>query len=574
MSMRRSAIFLVFACAAAAAANILLWAHDDGLRADGRTSLLDPSLDVESIRIERQNAVPTVLEKTPVWRLLQPYSGSVDVPVVLKLLDTLAFTPVADAFSESEMLKHGRTNADYKLDKPVVKISVSGDFGTRTVSIGGPTPAADGVYAAIDGSTSVLMVPSAVLSAVDLPPESFRNRSLFTIGPEAVSSFEIKCNPGADGAKRGLKPLHAFSRKEEVWLKDGKPTSPKNVTAFLTELTSAKAAAFVWPVGASNETDRASVSLLSGYGLDPESAITVTIKSPDGVSRQASFGKAVDDNLAYALVQNGSAVVKVPASLKDAVVQQTLLFSDSRLFPMEAKDVSSFSIVDGDVVYALSRADKGWRLESPISTPADATTVDAALSKILSLSQVDVDPGGIGVQLATNSAAVKVSRSSVMVGDFKAFRARQMLRIDPKDVKRIVRTPGGPAGKPTAVVFNRDRRAWNVESSESPQAAVRAEGVEKVLSTVNPLEAERVEKLKVSAADLDRYGLGSPYFTIAIDQDVENSVRRNILIGAKTDGGRFATIGSADAVFVISAAVTEALTSPLVVNQQPPPSNH
>ena len=569
MSGRKSTILLLFACAAAAAANVLIRAHDDVLRADGRTSLVDPSLDVESIRIERQGSAPVVLEKTPAWRLTQPYGSSVDVPQVLKLLDTLMFTPVSDSLSESEMLKLGRTVSDYNLDNPVVRISVSGGFGTLAVSIGGPTPAADGVYAAVDGKGSVLVAPSAVLSAVDMSPESFRRRSLFTIGPESVSSFEIRRAIASGGPSGpGAKPIHVFVRAGDAWQKDGKTASAKSVMKFLSALTAATAASFVWPTGASNETDRASVALLSGYGLDPEGALTVTLKGLDGEARQVSFGKTVDENLVYALIQNGSAVAKVSASLKEAAARQTALSADSRLFPVEAKDVPSFSLAEDDAVYSFSRTESGeWRFVSPISTPADSMAVDALLARILSLSQTDVDPGGIGVSLSTNAAAVKVSRSSVAAGAFERLRSRRMLRIEAKDVKRIVSTPGGPAGKPASVVYNRDRRMWNVESAEGSQLAVLKDGVERVLAAIDPLEAERVEKLKVSAADLDRYGLGSPYFKVAIDQDVENSVRRNTLVGAKTDGGRFATVGSADAVFVISEASTEALTAPLVGTQ-------
>ena len=556
MRTGRSVALLLLACAAAAAANILLRTQEDGRRAFRNSSLIDPSLNVESIRIERRGSPPTVLEKTPTWRLTQPYAGSVDEPVVLKLLDAIAFTPVTDAMSESELLKLGRSRSDFALNDPVVKISVSGGFGTQTISIGGPAPAADGVYAAVDGRESVLLVSSKVLSAVDLPPESFRRRSLFLTGPESVSSFDIK---------RGSSSMLVFSRDGDGWTMNGKQASPKKVVDFLSELTAAKARSFVWPVGASNETDRASVVLLSGYGLDPEGAVTVTLKSIDGVARQVSFGKPAGEGDVYALIQNASAVVTVSASLRDTASQEAVMFTDSRLFPVEAKDVPFFSISDGDAVYAFSRSGDGvWRFDSPISALADAASIDEVLARILSLSPADSDPGGIGISLTTNSATIRVSRSSVLVGGFERLRSRQMLRIEAKDVKRIVQTLGGPADKPMSVVYGRDRQVWNVESSDGSMSAVKNEGVDRVLSAINPLEAEKVEKLKVTAADLDRYGLGTPYLTVAIDQERENSVRRNILVGAKTKGGRFATIGSADAVFIVSDAVVDALSAPLV----------
>ena len=557
MSNRRSILVLLFALAALVAANVMLHYRDAGVKADGRTTLLDPEWEVSSIRIEHAGLPATVLKKSePGWRLVEPYAASVDDQPVMKLLDALALVPVMDCISDAELLRLGRARQDFALENPVVRLSVSGDFGERMVLFGTPTPAADGVYAAIDGADSVLVVSSGVLSAVDLPADSFRRRSLFLEGPEAVSSFDIK---------RGANSMLAFTRSGENWRVGDVNASSQKVTKFLSDLNAASAASFIWPVGSSNETDHASASLLAGYGLDPENAVTVTLKSLEGDGRQVSFGKPADGGLVYALVQNGSAVVTVPVALRDAAAQDAVMFTDSRLFPVDPRNVAFFSLTDGDVVYALARGEQErWRLESPIAAPAASDVVETLLARILALSPSDVDAGGVGVALATNSVAVRVARQRIVDGGFERLRSREMLRIDPKEVRRIVRTAGSDDAKPTAVVYGRDRRAWNVESAGKEGATVLAEGVDAVLAAINPLTAERVEKLKVPASDLDGYGLGAPHLVVAIDQDREDAVRRNILIGRKTAGGHFATIGSADAVFVVSDAVVDALSAPLV----------
>ncbi len=114
-----------------------------------------------------------------------------------------------------------------------------------------------------------------------------------------------------------------------------------------------------------------------------------------------------------------------------------------------------------------------------------------------------------------------------------------------------------------SVVFDRDLRSWKVESSESGGMVV-SEAVAGVLAAISPLRAEWIVKLKVTAADLRGYGLETPKWTVAVDQSREGSVRRNILVGDQAQGGWFATIGGADAVFVLSDAVVGALTAPLV----------
>ena len=557
MSNRRSILVLIFICAALALAEFLL-RHGavGGTAASELAPFLGSDLEVSTIRIERRGEPAAVIERMPEWRLTEPYSASVDEPVVLRMLDALAFTRPTESLSEVELLRLGRTSADFALENPVVRVTVAGGFGSKTLSIGKPTPAADGVYAAVDGDASVLVVPMNMLVAVDLPPDSLRRRSLFLGGSEAVSSFDIK---------RGAGSMLSFARSGDIWKMDGAVAAPQKVAKFLSDLAAANAARFVWPVGASNEDVRASAALLAGYGLDPDSAITVTLKDAGGAGRQVSFGKAADGASVYALVQNGGAIVTVPATLKDAAAQDAMMCTDSRLFPVEARSVAFVALTDGDTVYALARGDGGrWSLESPIAAAADPAVVDAMLTRILSLSPADADAAGVGVALSTNSAVIRVSRRSVLAGGFEQLRSREMLRVDPKEVRRIVRTRGGAGARPTAVIYSRDRRAWNVESTAGASSTVSVSGIETVLASINPLMAERVEKLKVPASDLDAYGLGAPHLTIAVDQEREDAVRRNILIGGKTSGGHFATIGSSDAVFVVSDAVVDALSAPLV----------
>ena len=174
---------------------------------------------------------------------------------------------------------------------------------------------------------------------------------------------------------------------------------------------------------------------------------------------------------------------------------------------------------------------------------------------------------GLGISLVTNVSPVCIAREKVLgKSRLDDLRSREIVRIAPASVKRLVRTMATDKGtQSSAVLYDRVRHVWNVESAdESSSAGVNAENIEKVLSAINPLEASRVETLRVSAADLDNYGLGHPVFSLAVDLDQDRSVRRNILVGSATKGGRFVTVGSSDAVFVVSDDVFEALSMPLL----------
>ena len=566
MRNRKAILFLCLAVLALAAANLAVYFNPDGETSVKRPSLVPLRDDVNGIRLSRPGAADTVLEKGPLrWRLVAPYAGSVDEQVVLKLVDALAMTPVSEAITDAELLKLGRSRADFTLEDPILAVSLTTASGrTETVGFGKPTPTADGIYASVAGVDAVFIVPAQLLESVDVSAARFRRRSLFLVGADDIASFGIKSGTG---------PILEFVRDGNDWkmregtaLREGKASRQK-VVGFLSALTSAEASSFVWPVGASNETDHASTALLAGYGLEPETAVTVTLKGVDGADRRISFGKEGAAGGVYALVQNGGAIVTVPSALKEAASQEAFRFTEFRHFPVEARAVDLFSCQVDGVLYALARGKEGeWNLESPITARADRQVAETLLSRILALSSADVPgPDGVAVSVSTNARPVTVSRASVF-GDLtvESLRSKEVVSLDPALVRRIVRTRGEEEAKPVAVVYDRDRRLWNVENG-GEDASVVEDGVRTVLSAVCPLTAVRVVKLKVKAADLDDYGLDSPFLTVAVDVgDGDDAVRRNVIVGKPTAGGRFATVGSSDAVFVISDESVRKLLSEIV----------
>ena len=501
-----------------------------------------------------------MLERDAEWRIVSPYAARADAQTVLRLVDAVSFAEPEDVISEAELLKLGRERSDFGLETPrlVVMLGGAGDGSNPvSVSFGVDTPSSNGVYAAAEGSGFVCVVPAAVFAAADLSAEAFRARAVFPLGAESVASFDVK--------RPGEQPL-SFERGGSGWKTQEGQSAADKVDAFLTLLSAAEAKSFVWPVGSSNEAASVSASLLSGYGLDPDSAITVSLRCGDGEDRRVSFGAAADDASVYALVQNGGAVVTVDAALRDAVLQVPAKLSDSRPFPLEASAVAAFAVADGDVTCALAREQDGaWRLESPVAAPADAKAAEALLHRILALSAADAGDGGdaVSVSVGTNAEAVAVSRRRLLgTTRLEDLRSREVIAVDPALVTRLVATLAGQ--KPVSVVYSRERTAWSPESAEGNAVADEA-AIAKVLTALNPLRASGVVALKASAADLGRYGLDRPALTLAVDRGGEGLVRRNVLVGGKApDGGRYATVGSADAIFTIPRETVKLLSLSLL----------
>lgn len=559
MRNAKSIIILLTIIAVAAALDYFVYFGKGPSSTSKRTTLVDFQSEAASVRIERVGSPAVVLDRgLGGWRLTDPFASGADEQAVMKLVDVLTQTPVVEVISDSELLKLGRTRADFSLEEPVLTVTLTGmDKSVCRFMFGSATPTQDGVYASVEGVDAVFILGKPAFSFVDVRPDDLRQRSLLPLGGAWVTSFEIK--------REGI-PLLEFLRTGAGWNVGSEKASSQKITEFIDDLTTASAVSFIWPVGSSNETDHVTSSLLAGYGLDPDSAVTVTLNDINGKSRRLSFGKEADDGNVYALVQNGNAIVTVPSKLRDFARQDPVMFTDSRLFPVEARSVNGFSVSSDGSLYSLVRDKDGkWGLESPVVAPADQEASDALLSLILSLSPADVvKENGVAVSVLTNMSKVLIPRERILgKRTFEDLRSREMLKIDAPLVKRIVSTVGGKTPKTASVVYDRERRQWNLDT-EADGVAVNVKGIESVLSVLNPLAAVRIEKLAVVAADLDDYGLDTPFLTVAIDQDSDETIRRNILIGKKTRGGRFATIGSSDAIFVISDATVSRLSASIV----------
>lgn len=527
-----------------------------------RARLADVSFSPTKITVERAGVQNVELELKGRWRLISPYPASSDEHRVLRLVDALSFSVPDDTITEAELLRLGRERADFGLDSPRLRIKLenpSSGAAPVTVSFGESTPAADGVYALSDTSDTICVVPMSVFTAVDLTDAEFRSHEVFSIEEESVFSFSVKLP--------GKAPVD-FTRSADGWKTPDGPASTVKVKEYLAKMFEAEAKSFVWPVGASNEATSVSAALLSGYGLDPDSALTVVTRGFDGENRRVSFGAAVDDSSVYALIQNGGAVVTVPSSIRDAVSQPPVRTAESRAFPFEESAVSAFTLSTPAVTCVLARGKEGaWSLESPIVAPADAKIADALLARILALPvSTGVAPSdAVSISIGTNSSPVEVSVSKLFSSmRFEDLRSKEVVRIDSAVVTRLVSSVSGKDA--VAAVYSSEKKMW-VPEEDSASDVINDESIKKILGALNPLQAVRVETLKAAPADLARYGLDAPRLVLAVDRGVAGSVRRNILIGKETRGGYYATVGSADAIFVVSRESVQALMSPLLKNK-------
>lgn len=556
MSNLRLIVYLSLATLIAIGANFFLAWQKPNARSLQNKTLIDPALEVTSITISRPGEPSVILSKDNRWRLTAPFGGNVNERIVLRMLDAFAYSTIGDVMPESELVKLGRTREDFDLVEPRLTITIASESEATEISFGSETPITNSVYAVRGGSNTILAVPREVFDAANIKSDQLRNRNVFTHDPESITGFDVK-RPG--------EPPISFTNDDGIWKVGSSVASIARTQELLSLILDARAKEFIWPIGVTNESDVASSAVLSGYGLDSETALSVNLRCLDGIDRRILLGHEVGSGEIYALVHGGAAVVTLDSNLKIAAAQSLQAFMDKRLFPLEEAAVKTFSIVDGDLSFSLARSEAGaWRLDSPLSAPADPNAVKALLGRILALTPADITAHGVKVSVSSDLPTVSVYAKSVIAGQqLEDLRSREILKLDPALIKRLVATPR--ESHPISVVYQRERRVWSGEEHAVGKiGGVNEENVAAILAELSSLKAERIVALKVLGSDLSRYGLESPRYVLSVDQDRVESVRRNILIGDETEGGSFATVGSAESVFVLSPETVEVLTAPLI----------
>ncbi len=550
----KTVLLLLSGALAAILLNVLAWVHKSP-RLASSSALIEADFAPRTLAISRPSSPTLLFEREDgAWRLVKPAPLAIESSQIMRLVDELVTTPIEESLSFVEMAKLKLTREDFGLLEPRVKVALSDGETSRRVSFGNLTPASNGVYVAVSESDAVHVAPRALLDAVDLKLDDVRARSLFVLDSSSLAGFDIRLAPES---------LFKFARSPSGWTLNGQSAFRTAVDDFLDRLLKTRIASFVWPADAAEVVSAIPESRRVGYGLDETSALSIVCHTQDGRDIRLLVGRETDEGLAYALFSGDAAVVAVDASLKTAARTLVATCLDTRLFPVEASSVSSITIQKGAVAHVLSRDAAGsWSFAAPLVAPADNALVAALLSRILAATTGDESPQGLAVSLSSSRTPHRLAEATLL-GDARLedLRSREILRVDPALVKRLVVTSSGKSKKSVSCVYARQTRTW---LREGDAAALDQKAVARALAALNPLVAENVVSLFPSPSEWAHLGFENPFLTVSIDQEKPGSLRRNILIGHKAlAGGRYATVGAAESVFILADKVVDALLTPL-----------
>ena len=504
------------------------------------------------------------------WRIVRPFAVAADAAAVARLVDALTIVPISDMRSENEILELNETLADFGIGANSLTITLGSGRRQASVTFGNRSPSGTEVYAHVEGGHGVCALPRDAFDRIPSDVDDFRERGLLVCPRDEITGLDIRVPD---------KPAVRLARAGGGWSILSPAAAPADgaaVGVLVDRLAAAQITAFEIPSRARPSVPAGGIRVddLVPYGLD--AGLSVTVRGAADYAEQIVFGRSAGTNLVWALVRNGTAVVSVDAALAERCQADSATLRDTRVFPFaEGETVTSVSFTAGPAVYVLAQdSNSVWRIESPVVAPADQPKAAEFMERLLRLRQNDVSDEGraddervlVSVSTTvTNRPGIAVSAE--LLGGKTAFtdlRSKTLLAIDPATVRRLsVRTESGAE---TAVRLNAERGAWDLVRGEGASDArrVNEEAVKALLSALARVEATGVEALAATADDLRRCGLDKPAFVLAVDVDATDAVRQNILIGGSAPGGgRYATVGGADAVFVISRRTATDFTTPL-----------
>jgi len=531
------------------------------------------SIDALEVVYGGTNAVSLARDASGAWRIASPYSAPADPAVVARILDVVTVQPIGDMRSADELAELHEDYVDFGLALDA-RVSLRLRAGPREacVRFGARTASGQEVYARTEGLRNVFTLPVASLDAVPGNVDGFRRRALVECAPEEVAGVDLRV-PESPYVK-----LVRASRGWRLAVPVEAPADAAVAERLVAALSRARIADFVLPSAERPESveegDVIKTSALVPYGLASETAQSVTLRSPTGKAEQIVFGDAVGTNRVYALVQGGTAVVILDRDVADVCRAGVESLRDTRVFPLVGDErIVSVSLTEGSLVYVLARnADGGWRLAAPVGAPADAELAGVVVERILRLRQSEVpervgDRDAVRVSISTTAGprtGVTVPRAVFAAcGAFVNLRTKVMLELDPSTVRRVSRREG--TGASLLVAREGERADWRVDASagQSP-VTISQDAMKALLAALTRVEAAGVETLAATPMDFARCGLERPVWTIAVDFSGADAVRRNVLLGGVAPGGgRYATVGGADAVFILSRAAVAGLTAPI-----------
>lgn len=546
----------------------------------------------------------TIYRRHGHWLMSSPFRAQADKGVVNRLLDQLESGRISDVLGFSEISQRELSLKEFGLAPPRVKLEVEADQ-TTYIHLGALAPLGGSVFARLNHDERVLVVPAGIMEALPTSVEGFRCKRLFHESADNLNSLEIRAPE---------RPFIKLVKGETGWSLTqpvAAAAAGERVEQLLKGLCEARISRFVWPTTSNvmdvAESDASFNTRLGVYGLSDGGTQVQMLFANNNEPAKLVFGGPMKEHegLTYVLAHDNSVIGAVSNSVALLVHLRPDDLREMRLFPRDNAKFDRIKVSIDQESYSLAHTDDHWLFQTPVTSLAEQRAMDESVQKLgriqaekiadklddaeqysgraySPLSRVEVAAGNTSWRFSvfpvdpekhllrivfdqdpshyyvatSNLPSALVTRMGIL-----SLCDKTLLSLAPESVRRIVTKRGRAA--PESIERSTAEASWRV--GEGTPGAVLVESVTGLLKMLERLSAERVEKLGATLSDVETYGLRDPWLTLSVDVDAVDAVRKTLLVGKETWGGkRYAMVRGLDTLFVLPTAALETLSSAIV----------
>ena len=148
---------------------------------------------IESItRTSRTGPALKIERRGESWWIAQPHDWPANRNAIDRILNELQFLEHETSFTVEDLIKSGRTLAEYGLENPAFTLTFVSAGKSYVTKIGDNTEIANRLYLLSPDGTRIHVVSRSLADSIGLPIESLRSESVFTIPVFEVRSLNIQ----------------------------------------------------------------------------------------------------------------------------------------------------------------------------------------------------------------------------------------------------------------------------------------------------------------------------------------------------------------------------------------------
>ena len=321
------------------------------------------------------------------WQITQPFQWPANYFSVNRILNQLQFIEEDTSFPVAAIRESGQTLADYGFENPLLRIKLTHDRGTRSLTIGTPTEIGNQLYLLGPEAATIYVVNRSSVDSLLLDLEALRARDIFNLPVFEIDALglEMKSNAATGSLKVRL------SKAENVWQFEAPiaaSADPALVEGTIHALSSMQVVRFVEdnssdPVAQGLDAPSARITL---YGNKRERTLLVGNPDPSAQGEATYFAR----------LEDLPTVFTIPARTIDALRQAQQDLRKRDFFEFQTEAVDSLVIRENESELRLQKLETGnWQVIA--TTPgrdiqprrAEAAYVDSLLRILSQLRALD-----------------------------------------------------------------------------------------------------------------------------------------------------------------------------------------